>query len=136
MYRLNSLLPLAGNPKSFLTFSVFIAVTKFWAPYGNLGSRTGIVRTHALASGSIQTQIARLFPQRISPFLLKHDRISPTFQKPILLTIYRQLLPKPSPPFLGKFMGKFAKGHLQVQLIEVTLDPGWSGFRPGHVTGG
>lgn len=53
LYRLNSLLPLAGNPKSFLTFSVFIAVTKLWAPYGNLGSRTGIIRTHALASGSI-----------------------------------------------------------------------------------
>lgn len=99
LYRLNSLLPLSGNPKSFLTsffmavfLGAFVEVTKFWIPFENVSPRTETAM-HALAGGSLQIQNNQAFPQkRLFPLHLKHYRISPTFQRLILLISYRQIL--------------------------------------------
>lgn len=138
VYRLNSLLPLTGNPKSFLTFSVFTAVTKFWVPYGSLASRTGITTTHILAGGSIQTEIARYSCREecVPSFLNMTDSLS-IFSETHPTDIIQTITSKTKPTFPGQVYGEvYQRPSTNATNWSHILDPVWSGFRPGHVTGG
>lgn len=100
LYRLNSLLSLSWHLVFYCSYKILVSLREpgleNW-DYNNV---------HPCWWVCLDWNRQVFLQRRMAPFLLKHGRVSPAFQKLIFLTLYRQLLPKLSSPFLGNFMEK------------------------------